>query len=492
MSSKSIQKHQHDFSCFNYWKKWILPYIVLIFFSSFFSIYILYGPGIFEKTYFVILPHSLALVIHKNYLRYTYDDATIGPNPCLLKNTYINFQSNTFQSNNFNHYNHSSPSCLDSTSLIYKKEKGNCKNQFQGRFYLLGNKGRIPNRCMINLYHFLVEYVATIHIALEESNIDRSKPIKILLNSANDDHALPSSTFAPLLAAVLGYQNPNVVNVNNLYYKPVLSTKLCVKELVIGWATSKIWYHNPNQREKVNDIRFINGFQTLRFLLYSRFIYTNKNKLEIENQIDKKTYCFEHDNISNSGNASIINIFWWSRSNKERSVINRDESIKAIQQNVKANVQSIDSTLMSMKQQLKYISEADVLIGSHGAGLSWILAMRPSTSLVELVPSLYFRLELFRNLALVSNNLHHYYHTVCDSYIEKKNSRSDFNGIKRNDEDDPLNIFIFDNHGPERHKNHKLQCDVNKVSNMLLQVYKDMLVACDNTNHDIRRRRGLK
>ena len=133
-----------------------------------------------------------------------------------------------------------------------KKEKGNCKNQFQGRFYLLGNKGRIPNRCMINLYHFLVEYVATIHIALEESNIDRSKPIKILLNSANDDHALPSSTFAPLLAAVLGYQNPNVVNVNNLYYKPVLSTKLCVKELVIGWATSKIWYHNPNQREKIN------------------------------------------------------------------------------------------------------------------------------------------------------------------------------------------------------------------------------------------------
>jgi hypothetical protein len=30
MSSKSIQKHQHDYSCFNYWKKWILPYMVFV------------------------------------------------------------------------------------------------------------------------------------------------------------------------------------------------------------------------------------------------------------------------------------------------------------------------------------------------------------------------------------------------------------------------------------------------------------------------------
>lgn len=93
-------------------------------------------------------------------------------------------------------------------------------------------------------------------------------PIKILLGY-KDRHALPSLTFRPLLAVILGFPNIYSVNVKDMYYKP-LAGNLCIDELVVGWPTSKIWFHRPDQAIIMNDNKFSLKLQSLRYLLWKR------------------------------------------------------------------------------------------------------------------------------------------------------------------------------------------------------------------------------
>ena len=143
------------------------------------------------------------------------------------------------------------------------------------------------------------------------------------------------------------------------------------------------------------------------------------------------------------------------------------------QQIPNSKVFSVDSTLMTMKKQIQHIIQADILVGAHGAGLSWVLAMRPSTSLIELVPDLHFRLELFKNLALVSR--HRYTHAKCFSVTDYKiRTPKRFNEAV--DNIDARANKLFDNFGPERHKNHKLRCENHQIINAIMRVYKDMCI----------------
>ena len=147
------------------------------------SVYLLFEYEIWERAYFAILPHSVAISIHANVLRYTYDDTRPHPKPCLFSQAMIDFRTETLyagsDTNSIRQNMNSKPLCLGSTSLkfVHRSKENNslpCKRGgFHGRFYLLGDKGRLPNKCMTNFFHYFIEYVAAIHVALDEARIVR-------------------------------------------------------------------------------------------------------------------------------------------------------------------------------------------------------------------------------------------------------------------------------------------------------------------------------
>ena len=458
-----------EYSCNRYYKKWVLPYLFFSFVATMASVYLLFGKDIFEQSYFAILPHSIAIVLHANYLRYTYDDTRPHPKPCLFSKAMIDFRTNKLYAGSdargIQQQKNSRQLCTDSTSLmfVYKGKTNDslplqtCRGRFHGRFYLLGDKGRLPNKCMTNFFHYFVEYVTVIHVSLYESQIDRGNtrsPIRILLGH-NDKHVLPSQTFRPLLAAVLGFPNIYSATVKQMYHKPA-ADNLCMEELVVGWPTSKIWFHRPNQAKIMMNDKFSLKLQSLRYLLWRRFLYAN----EPQNLVEKA--------ISQSGCPKSINFYWWSRSNRERSVKNRGEMLPILKKMLLkhlpfASLEVVDPTMMSIKEQFLHIAKADVLIGSHGAGLSWVLAMRRNATLIELVPSLHFKIELYRNLALMTDLNHKYFHITCTSSPDKQPASSATRGI-------------FGNYGPETHKNDKLHCSANSIFKTMMKAYTGMCV----------------
>ena len=225
-------------------------------------------------------------------------------------------------------------------------------------------------------------------------------------------------------------------------------------ELVVGWPTSKIWFHRPDQAIVMSKTKFSLKLQSLRYVLWNRFLYENEPQSLVEKA------------ISQSGCPKKINFYWWSRSNRERSVINRREIVRILKNRLLkrlpfASFVVIDPTMMSIKEQFLHIAKADVLIGSHGAGLSWVLAMRRNATLIELVPSLHFRIELYRNLALMTDTNHKYFYITCTSSPDK---HSDSAGTHTNAWD----------YGPERHKNHKLRCDADSIFKTMMEAYAGM------------------
>ena len=90
-----------------------------------------------------------------------------------------------------------------------------------------------------------------------------------------------------------------------------------------------------------------------------------------------------------------------------RRLLHQDEYIAALAHRVShTRIQSVDFSAIPFKEQLLIISNTDVLIGVHGAGLTHGMFLRPRSSIVEILPS-----DLdhkgFRNLASCLN--HGYY-----------------------------------------------------------------------------------
>ena len=117
------RRDQGEYSCNRYYKKWVLPYLFLSVVATMVSIYLLFGNEIGEQSYFAILPHSVAIFIHANYLRYTYDDTRPHPKPCLFSQTMIDFRTETLyagsDTSNARQNMNSKPLCLGSTSLKF-------------------------------------------------------------------------------------------------------------------------------------------------------------------------------------------------------------------------------------------------------------------------------------------------------------------------------------------------------------------------------------
>ena len=54
-----------------------------------------------------------------------------------------------------------------------------------------------------------------------------------------------------------------------MYYKPVAGN-LCIGELVVGWPTSKIWFHRPDQAIVMNENKSSLKLQSLRYVLWNQ------------------------------------------------------------------------------------------------------------------------------------------------------------------------------------------------------------------------------
>ena len=124
-------RDQGEYSCNRYYKKWLLPYLFLSILATMLSVYLLFEYEIWERAYFAILPHSVAISIHANVLRYTYDDTRPHPKPCLFSQAMIDFRTETLyagsDTNSILQNMNSKPLCLGSTSLkfVHRSKENN-------------------------------------------------------------------------------------------------------------------------------------------------------------------------------------------------------------------------------------------------------------------------------------------------------------------------------------------------------------------------------
>lgn len=90
----------------------------------------------------------------------------------------------------------------------------------------------------------------------------------------------------------------------------------------------------------------------------------------------------------------------------ERVMRDEKETMQAIEQqlNGTARFYDWDFTRMSLRDQLRVLYASRVLIGLHGAALSHILYMKPSTALIEIIPPEYSARTHFRYFAAWSGH----------------------------------------------------------------------------------------
>ena len=102
----------------------------------------------------------------------------------------------------------------------------------------------------------------------------------------------------------------------------------------------------------------------------------------------------------------------------ERTMSNEDEQLTSIQQLLKENnnnnnkinyiFHAYDLTTMNAEQQMLLMSKTDILIGIHGAALSYILFMHDLATLIEIIPQEYSTRVHFQFFSQWSN--HTYIH----------------------------------------------------------------------------------
>ena len=317
-----------------------------------------------------------------------------------------------------------------------------CSAGYASTYYLVGNVEGLPlnSRSHLgNFFHFLVEYAGRIHVALIETGITVER-VHLLVES---NHVFPPEQFVPILAASLGWDMST--KYSTMYEYIDQTNVVCATQLVVGWPTWRMWWILPNQQRWM-DPSFAHGWDSMRLHLW-RMLGLSLAEAERKQR---------HSCLSkNTNDNSMLNVVYWSRGFGARSVVNRDELAKTMATTF-SNFQLVDPMPLAIPEQLAIVSKADILVGPHGAGLSWIVAMRPQTAMVELTPLLHMRNELYKNVGQITGN-RYYRHVPCDGY----NISSTDPGLSG----DLAN----------RHKNHRLKCDPQSVLQATLDVKRDML-----------------
>lgn len=92
-------------------------------------------------------------------------------------------------------------------------------------------------------------------------------------------------------------------------------------------------------------------------------------------------------------------VLTWIDRKRRRTLIDKDAYLSKLQARfpeVKVNL--VDFATLSLQEQLHTVRRTDILAGTHGAGLTHAIFMRPGSAMVEILPHNFFH-KGFRNIA---------------------------------------------------------------------------------------------
>jgi len=405
--------------------------------------------------YFGVLPSVAMWTYHQKQVL-THDNTKLRPTPCLFHNVSLKWTSQIAGQLQHRCKDHVFRNTLrgdkrgvadERTELtehpnhMKRAAAADMCTTYSTTYYLYSNVNALPSSHLKNFYHLVVEYAGRVHIALQETE-KHQWPVKMLVEPGQ---IFPPEKFRAILSASLGWPTSSY-SYADMYTIMTSHSVLCASELVVGLPTSEIWWYKPNQQRR-NDLPFAYGWDKMRLHLWKIIGISMA-------QAEKKEHSNELKSITG---VSSLKVVYWSRGSGTRSVVNRNHLVESVSVDF-PNFLLVDlsSKAMSLKEQLRIIYLTDILVGPHGAGLTWILAMRPQTALVELTSNLYLRYELFHNLGTVSGS-HYYYWVGCNAYDVDKT--------------DPG----WGGNMAERHKNHRLTCDPQKVLKAVRKASSDVL-----------------
>ena len=218
-----------------------------------------------------------------------------------------------------------------------------------------------------NLYHTMTDWynvflVATL-VKVPMANIS-------VLLMGNKAHGHLEATWTSLFGPVLYSQNLS---------KPTQIPRL---------AWSIIGYESPINYHGLDKLPFLNEF--VNFFLRQHSIQSTK---QLNCDSVSILFLWRRDYIAHSNNPT---------GSISRKIKNEEELIEHFSKLYpRADVKGVQLDTLSFKEQLEIITQTDILLSMHGAGLSHILFLPPHAGVVEMFPTYWLKYGMnhFRTMA---------------------------------------------------------------------------------------------
>jgi hypothetical protein len=220
---------------------------------------------------------------------------------------------------------------------------------------------------------------------------------------------------------------PKVLLIENINCKTILiSDDICnyptmkqALEALINEKHYTIKLLNRKQNYKVKKLFFINEINKIEFnkinpnINNANTAYFREKYLHLLREKLLLNYIKEENNLNKK-------IFLW-RENTHRIAQNQNEVLVYLEKN---GFEKIDSSTLTLEQQIKIFNSAEIIIGTTGAAWSNLIFCKQNTKAIIFSPIFFNSFNAFSNLAKIFNiNLTYSYY-----YLSKLNhSESNFN-----------------------------------------------------------------
>ena len=201
-----------------------------------------------------------------------------------------------------------------------------------------------------------------------------------------------------ILPKVLLIEN---INCRTLLFSDDISKYPTMKEALLNLITENkynIKFLNKNQNYKVKKLFFINEINKIEFnkinpninnantaYFREKYLYILREKLLLN-------YIKEENNLNKK-------IFLW-RENTHRIAQNQNEVLVYLEKN---GFEKIDSSTLTLEQQIKIFNSAEIIIGTTGAAWSNLIFCKQNTKAIIFSPIFFNSFNAFSNLAQIFN-----------------------------------------------------------------------------------------
>ena len=201
-----------------------------------------------------------------------------------------------------------------------------------------------------------------------------------------------------ILPKVLLIEN---INCRTLLFSDDISKYPTMKEALLNLITENkynIKFLNKNQNFKVRKLFFINEINKIEFnkinpninnantaYFREKYLYILREKLLLN-------YIKEENNLNKK-------IFLW-RENTHRIAQNQNEVLVYLEKN---GFEKIDSSTLTLEQQIKIFNSAEIIIGTTGAAWSNLIFCKQNTKAIIFSPIFFNSFNAFSNLAQIFN-----------------------------------------------------------------------------------------